>query len=425
MKVDLTDVNAVKKTLAVEADPEEVKRETDEVSRQYRQRAKVPGFRQGKAPLDVVRTRFAKEIKEEVRDRMVTRLFRDATREKGLRPLGEPLLDELEHPDAQTLKFKTTFEVAPKIEPKGYRDVEIRRPAVDVTDTEVEQSLEELRQSRVQFHAEEGREAATGDVIVADVNGTPETGDPFSQERMQIEVGAQDNLPAFNEALLGAKPGAQLEFPVDYPKDYKPEHLAGQAVSFKLEIHEVKRRELPELDDEFAKDLGEFDDLAALRARIREDLEARKRGEGERKMRESLMDKVLLENPVVLPEVLVESETRRRLEDLVRSLMMQGMDPEKAEIDWVEMRKRQEEPARKTVHAQLVLDAVAAEESLTVDDHEVDQRIGREAAQMGEKVGELKAKMRKHGGVEALKNQLLREKSLDYMTSVANIQNEE
>jgi trigger factor len=437
MKVDVTDVSPVKKTVSIEVDPETVRDETNEVLKGYARQAKIPGFRPGKAPMSVIRSRFAKEVREDVQERVMARSYQEAMKEHGLHPLGDPRVEDVEHEEGQAFRFKTTVEVLPELEIKSYRGIEVRRPPAVPTPQEIDESIEQIRESRVQLITEEDREAATGDVIVADVEGAPEDGEPFNREAMMIEVGAKENLPAFNEHLSGAKSGAELEFSVDYPEDYGPKELSGKSVRYRLNIQEVKRRQLPELDDEFAKDLGDFDGIDALRAQVEKEITDRKARESEQLVRQRILDKVLLENPVVLPEVLVESEVKGRLEDGIRNLMMQGIDPEKAEIDWVELRKSQEEPARKSVHARLALDVIARAESITVDAAEVDARITQDVARlvdeqirndpaaMAKEKKKLRGRLEKQGGLEALKSQMVREKSLDLLTSVANIQNEE
>jgi len=425
MKIELTDQDPVKRQMAVEIEPEAVAAETQKVLRGYASKARVPGFRPGKAPLSVVRARFAKEVQEEVRDRLVSRSFQEAAAEKGLKPLGDPILEEVSLEEGQPLRFKTRFEVLPEIEVRKHRGVEVRRPDETVTDADVEKALEELRDAQARLEVEEGHKAGTGDVLIADVKGSPEGGEPFERERMFIEIGAPDNLPAFNEHLEGATVGAQIAFSMDYPKEHPNPDLAGKPVAYELVVHEVKRRVVPELNDDFAKDLGEFESLDDLRQRVRKDLEHRKKHEAERALRQSILDKVLMENPIVLPDTLVESEIRYRLEEVVRRLMMQGMDPEKLQLDWKELRNHQEEPARKAVHARLLLDAVARTESLEVTDEEVEQRLQRDAEALGQKPEKFRAELRKQGGIEVMKSQLLREKSLDLLTSVANIQNEE
>jgi len=422
MKIDLTDLSPVRKRMSVEVDAEDVERETRVVLQSYRKKARIPGFRPGKAPMSVVRSHFTKELEEDVRERVLSSSFLKATREKGLEPIGDPSLEDVSHEEGQPLTFNTVFEVLPEIEPKGCNDVSVTQAAVKIEDEDVEKALEELRQARVQLVAEEDREAVQGDVVYVDVEGTPDTGEAFQRERMPIEIGAENNLAQFNEKLTGARAGATVEFPVDYPEDYGSENLAGKRVEYRLQVREVKRPVLPDLDDEFAKDLGEFEDLVALRSKVREDLEHRKKHEVEAATRQAVLDKVLIENPVVLPEVLVQDEVRRRLESFVRNMAMQGVNPEKAEIDWESLRKEQDGPARKAVHARLLLDAVAKVQEIHVEPKEIEERIREDAKRIGQSVEKLRESLEKHSAREALTAQLLREKSLDYLATVANIQ---
>ncbi len=440
MKIELTDVNDVKKTLEIEAGIDAVAGETESVLRAYAAKANIPGFRPGKAPLTVVQARFKGEIDDEVRDRLMSRLYQEAMIEKKLRVIGDPVVDEVHFEHGQPFRFKATLEIMPEVKPKEYKGIEVAREQQPVGEADIDQFLDELRQQRTQLVTEEGRVAGVGDVLMADVasviqgaeaqaeSAEGEEGsavEPENRENVMVEVGSQHHLPAFNEKLEGATAGAELEFSVDYPKEFEHEQLAGKTVSYKIKVHEVKRKEVPELDDEFAKDLGEFDDLAALKARVEEDLTARRKGEADQAMQQALLDKVLLENPVVLPEVLVEREIDQRLEDFVRSLMMQGMDPRQMELDWKDIRGRQEEGARKSVHARIVLDAIAAEESVEVGAEQIEQRIQIEAQRAGQPVEELKKRLKEGAGMQALHSQLVREAALDLLTSLANIQGED
>jgi len=434
MRVDLTEQNAVKRSMAVEVDPDELSKETRAVLQGYAAKARIPGFRPGKAPLSMIQARFKKEVADDVRERVMTRAFRDATREHGLRPLGNPVVEDVEEAEGQPLRFKLSFEVLPTIEVKNYKGVEVRRPAVRVEDAEVDHALEELRQARTRLVDAEGRAAAQGDVLVCDVKGTPAEGEPFSRERMFVEVGADSNPPAFNERLIGARPGDDLDFTVETPPPQPdadsgaegPEPAAaGKSVRYELHVHEVKARAVPDLDDEFARDLGDFDNLDALRARVREDLEQRKKRETDERVRQSVLEKVMLENPTVLPDVLVEDEIRHRLEDIVRRMYMQGVDPQKIELDWKKLREQQEEGARRSVHARLVLDAVARAEGVEVTEEDVTRRIRRDAEAIGESYATVRKRLEEQGGSEVVRSQMVRERSLDLLTSVANIQNEE
>ena len=421
MKIEMTDVSPVKKTLAVEIDADEVSKETETVVHRYAGQVRLPGFRQGKAPIEIVRKRFAKEIEEDVRERLISRLWREATSEKGLVPLGDPVLDELKHEHGMPFQFKTTFEVLPQFDLKDYKGVEATSPAAEVDDAEVAAALESIRQSRARYVADETRPAETGDVIVADVDEHPEGGELKKRERMVIEVGGPGNPEAFNLKLTGAKAGTALEFDVDFPADAGSPDVAGKRVHFGIRVHEVKRKELPGLDDELAKDLGEFESLDALTTRVRADLEERKAAAVRSGVRQEILDKVLAANPVPLPEVLVEEEIQHRLEDMVREMMYHGLDPRKADLDWKQLRDRNEEPARKIVHARLVLDAIARAEGVAIDRKEVDARVRREAERVGENYDDLRLRLSKGGGLQALETQMVREKSLDLITSVANI----
>jgi len=421
MKIEITDLSPVKKSLAVEVDAEEVSKETEAVLRRYTGQVRLPGFRQGKAPVDLVRKRFAKEIEDDVRERLISRLWREATSEKGLIPLGDPVLEDLRHEHGMPFGFKTTFEVLPQFTVKDYRGVEAKAPPSRVEDPDVDEALESIRQSHARYVVDEARLAEPGDVLVADLNEEPEGAEPKKRERMVIEVGAPGNPEPFNAKLLGARAGAALAFDIDYPADKAPSGLAGKKVGYRILVHEVKRKEVPQLDDELAKDLGEFESLDALKTRVRSDLAERKAAMARSSVRQAILDKVLEANPVPIPDVLVEEEIQHRLEDMVREMMFHGVDPRKAELDWKQLRDRNEEPARKIVHARLVLDAIAAAEGVKVERKDLEERIRREAERISEGYDELRLRLSKGGGLQALETQMVREKSLDLITSIANI----
>jgi len=424
MKVEMTSAGPVRRIMAIEVGPEELARETDVVLRGYQQKAKLPGFRPGRAPLALVRARLGKDVETEVRERVVTRCFRDATRERGVEPLGDPVLDDVGAGDSDGLRFRVSFEVLPVIELRGHRGVEVERPHVAVGEDEIDRTLEELRQAHAKLVPVEERAAAPGDIVVCDLRGTPSEGEPFERQRMMLEVGAAGLPPAFTERLTGATSGSALDFTIDHVVGEAAPELAGRSVQYEIRVREVRLREVPALDDEFAKDLGEFADLAALRARVRSDLETRAGHEADRRLRQAVLDEVLLRNPVVLPEVLVDGEVRRRLEQVVRTLVARGVDPQKVELDWKALRDEQVEPARKTVHARLILDAAAKIENVVIAPEEIEERIRRDAEGIGEKPAVLRERLTSRGAIEAIGEQICREKALDLLISVANIRGE-
>jgi trigger factor len=425
MKIELTDLSPVKKTMEIEADAEDVSKETEDVLRRYASQVRLPGFRQGKAPIGMIKKRFAKEIDDDVRERMISRLWRDATREKGLVPLGDPQLEDLKHEEGMPFRFKTTFEVLPQFSVKDYKGVEARQISGTVKDEELAEALESIRQGHARYVADEARLAEPGDVIVADLTEQPEGEEAKTRERMVLEVGAKENPGTFNDRIAGAKMGTALSFDVAYPEDHPAPALAGKKVHYGIQVHEVKRREIPLLDDELAKDLGDFADLEALKARVRADLSERKEAAARSAVRQSVLDKVLLANPVPLPDILVEEEIQHRLEDMVREMMFHGVDPRTMNLDWKQLRDKNEEPARKIVHARLLLDAIAVAEGVKVDRGDVELRIRREAERIGESYDVVRERLAKGGGLQALETQMVREKSLDLITSIANIQTAE
>jgi trigger factor len=424
MKVEVTDHNEVKKTLTVEVGPEVVEKETTEVVRYVGKQAQVPGFRKGKVPEKVVRSRFNDQIREDVQERLLGRLFREVATERGYQPIGDPKLDELKFEPGEPFRFVTTFEVLPKFEVDHYKGVSVEQMELVVDDKEIDKILDELSESRAKLTTID-EAGSTGDFLIADLHGEPEEGEPFDHERAFVEIGSTQHLPEFNQRVEGAKAGDELAFSVTFPEEYETEALRGKAIAYKLKVHEVKKKEIPVLDDEFAKDLGEFETIDALREQIRSDLMQRKLGEQEADVRQKIMDQVLQKNPIVLPEVLVNEEIRLRLEDVVRRMISQGMDPQKEDIDWEQFRKGAEEPARKTVHARMVLEAIAAVEKLVVPPKELDERIRQEAARIGEDAEVVKTRLKEGHRMEALTDQLRRERALDLLVSVANIQPQE
>ncbi len=425
MKIEVTDISPVRKNLAVEVDVEEVSREREALLRHYARQAKIPGFRPGRAPLRLVEARLGADLDEELKERVVSRYYRQALREKGLEPLGEARLEEVAFQPGAPLRFRASIEVLPKLEPKNYRAVEVRRESPAVSVEEEERMLERLRQEHARFVSEEGREAQTGDLLVADIEREVEGGAPVRDEGVLLELGTAKPLPEFHQQLEGVQAGQTREFVLRYPREFEDPRFAGKAVRYRVAVREVKRRLLPELDDAFAKECGEFEDLAALRRHVRERLAAAKRAEIERRVRRAVLDKVLLENPIPLPEQLVEEELRHRLEEFARLLLAQGVDPRSVEVDWARLRAEQEPEARRAVHARLLLDAVARVEGLEVTEEEFAARLEREAQEIGESPARLRARLSQGGRLQAFRSQLVREKTLDFLVSVANILGEE
>ena len=423
MKVQVEDVSPVKKRMEVEVPPAEVEREMEKLVRGYAKSVRVPGFRKGHVPPGLVRQRFAKELEQEVKERLMGEYHAQAVAEKGLDPLHDPVVEEVEFRSGEPLRFRTLFEVRPEVPLGRYRGLEITRPRVEPTDEEVEQALESLRESAARFLPVEPRTIVEGDYVVVDVVGRfiEEDGKTFRKEEMMMAAGAPENLPEFNEALSGASPGSEKLFHVSYPADYQDGHLAGRRVEYTLSVREIKRRELPPLDDDFAREMGETEGLQALRDRLKRDLKEARERHARRAALESAMRQLIDAHDFDLPDVMVEEQLRRQMEDIVRGMMARGMDPEKAGVDWKEIREQELPLARRRVRGTLLLDEIARREGLEVTDSEVSDRIEREASELGLRPQQIRQRLEKGGALQALRSQILREKTLDFVLNQATI----
>src|SRR6185436_13327727 len=273
--------------------------------------------------------------------------------------------------EGQVLTFTASFDTLPSFEPGDYSTLSLRRKSSQVEDAAVDQALDRLRQRAARFEPVEGRGVADGDIVMADIERTDAGDKPNTHKDVAIELGAKANPPGFDEQLLGLEAGANKQFVVHYPADYTITELANTDVSYAVTVKDIKRRVLPELDDEFAKDLGSFETLDALKTRVREDLEHEARHAADREIRGALMKQLAARVPFELPPSLIERELDRRVEEFARRLMDQSVDPRQAGIDWEAFRESQREPAREAVSGAIVLDEVARREQLTIEESDI------------------------------------------------------
>ena len=273
MKTEFADVNATRKTVRVEIPTDVVNTEIDRVARDYSRKARVPGFRPGKTPPRVIKQRYKDQILHDVANDLIPRAVDDALREKGMEAVDTPDVREVTIEEGQPLTFTASFDTVPTFDPGDLSTIAFRRASGAITDEAVDLALQRLRDRGARFEPVEGRGVDHGDTIVLDLERQDPGGKPDAHKDVSIEMGAKANPPGFDEQLLGLEPGATKSFTLHYPSDYPIGELANSDVSYTVAIKGLKRRVLPELDDEFAKDLGEFDTLAALKTRVREDLE--------------------------------------------------------------------------------------------------------------------------------------------------------
>jgi trigger factor len=434
MKTEFVDVNETRKNLMVEIDSDVVDQEIDKVARDYGKAAKIPGFRPGKVPAKVVRQRFRDQILHDVAHGLIPRAVDEALRERGVEPVDTPDIKDVVLEEGQPLKFTAIFDTVPAIDPGDYATIRLTRASMAVEDAAVDQALEGLRERSARYEPVEGRGAEHGDSVLMDLvrtaNPAPAiviTDAPAAQpeqdrhDNVTVDIGATANPPGFDEQLLGLEPGTHKSFDIRYPDDYAISELAGKTVNYEVTVKAIRKRIVPELDDEFAKDLGEFESLDALKARVRQDLEHEAQHEAEREIRAALMKQLAERVTFAVPQALLEREIDRRVEEFVRRLIDQQVDPSKTNINWEEFRERQTEAASETVRGALALDEVARRENIAASAEEVEAEIARYAERTGRTPAAVRARLEKEGGIGRLHAGLRRERAIDFLLSRATI----
>ncbi|MGH9606970.1 MAG: trigger factor [Terracidiphilus sp.] len=406
--------------LILDVPAEEVSKAYSGVSANYRKYAKIPGFRAGKVPESVIRRRFAEQIRKEVIDRLLPERFNKAVHELGVRPVGQPQVTELNVEDGAPLHVKAIFEFVPAFSIEGYQNVVVDKPSAEVTEEEFERELTQLRESRATVEpVEEDRALADGDWAQISYEGQIAGEDnegagaaPITGEDTLVEIGGADTVEAFTDALRGARPGQELKAEVVYAADYPEARLAGKTVAYEIEVKAIKKRTAPELDDEFAKELGDYENLDALKSRVREQMAGRKRRDVENETRDRLYAALAERFPFPVPELLVQDRIDVRLERGLRALAAQGMEPEQMrKLDFGRLRGAQRDGAIREVKTNIILDRIADEENITVSEEEVDREVQIAAIQTRESVDALRARLTQEGGLARIREQLRREKT--------------
>ncbi|MGD0631409.1 MAG: trigger factor [Terracidiphilus sp.] len=402
--------------LVLDIPAEEVSKAYGEVVGNYRKYAKIPGFRAGKVPESVIKRRYATEIRKDVVDGLLPERFNKAVSELGVRPVGQPQVTELTVEDGAPLHVKAVFEFVPAFSIGGYQSVTVPKPAVEITEEEVQAELAQLRESRATIEpVEEDRALLDGDWAQITYKGVIEgeaDAAPVAGEDTLVEIGGKDTVAAFTDALKGAKPGQELKAEVIYPADYAEAKLAGKTVAYDVEVKAIKKRTLPEMDDEFAKELGAYESFADLEERVREHLAARKKRSVEGETKDRLFAALTEKYPFPVPESLVQEQIDARLDRGLRALAAQGMDTEQMrKLDFVRLRAAQRESASAEVRTFILLDRIAREENITVSDEELDHELQLAALQSREPLDALKVRLTGDGGLARIREQLRREKT--------------
>jgi len=411
-----------RRELELEIPAEEVSKAAEKVAKEFAKMARVPGFRPGKAPISLIKRRFAEDIKSEVLQNLVPETVEKAVAEQKLSPVSQPQVDKLEFKEGEPVKFRASFDVLPEITLANYKSLEIEMPEMTLTDEDVTKALAEMQQRAAAFTPVEGRVVQDGDFVQVKLNGTPEGGgEPLQAESVLCHVGAEETMEPFNENLRGASVGDHKDFDVNYPADYPDEKLAGKLFHYSVDVLGIKTKQLPELNDEFAKDVSDATSLDELKTKIRESLEHERDHRQKDLQREKVIGELVKLHDFPVPESLVEHQMDVRLERVVRSLAQQGVDPRAVNVDWVSLRRRQEERAKEDVKAELVIDRIATEEKIDVTDEELDHEVEHMAGHSGESAEALRARLTKQGALDRMKAKLRSDKTIDWLAQNASV----
>jgi trigger factor len=414
--------SSTRREIAVEIPVEEVTRETNALIQKYQKLARIPGFRRGHVPASVIRQRFSEDLKSDVVEALVPRYFRKEADRQGLIPVSQPQVTDLHLKDNEPLRFKASFEVMPEIKVDGYKELRAEMPEITVTDEEVEQSLNSVREQHATFTAVEGRPLADGDYAQVSLDGKPKDGPtdgqdkPVHMDEVLVEIAGKNTMPEFTENLRGASAGDERVFEVTYAQDAQEQRLAGKTFTYTVKVQSIKQKSLPELDDQFATQLGEFKTLDEVRQRIRESMEAERKHTAEHEAKDKLVAELVKRSEFEVPEALVDRQIDVRLERGLRALAAQGMKAEDIKkMDLNRLRVGQREQALQEVKASLVLDKIAEEEKIEVSDAEIDREIEALATQSKQTPEAIRARLTRDGALDRIRNRIRSEKTLDFL----------
>jgi trigger factor len=408
-------VEGCKHSLEITVPVAEIEKETERVVADIQKKVRLPGFRPGHAPVNLVKSRFAGDIRQDVLEKVVPRAFRAAVDKDHLQVVGTPDISDVHFHSGEPLKFKAEFEVAPEFELGEYRGIIVNYTEPEVTDEDLSKRLDEVREQKAEYVNEEPRELADGDYAVISLESLSGVAEKVQQDELMIKLGDEATMAAFTENLRGASPEESREFDVTYPEDYERKTLAGRTVRFKATVKAVRRKELPEANDEFAKDLGDYQTLGDLTDAIRKQILREKEHRAQEDAKHQLIDKLVDAHDFPVPSAYVDRQIEMNVENQLRTLAAQGIDPRSIKLDWNKVRESQKEKSTRDVKASLLLDKIGDREAIGATQDEVDKEVQRMARQQREAVAVTRAKLQKDGTIGRIASHIRTEKTLNFL----------
>jgi trigger factor len=419
-KNDEAKKDGVKREISVEIPAAEVAREMEIIVQKYQKVARLPGFRSGHVPASIIKQRFKEDLKSDVVEALVPRYFRKEAEKLGMIPVSQPRVTDLHIHDGEPLRFKASFEVLPEIQVEGYKELRAEHPEIVVKDEEVDAAVDSVREQHAAYTSVEGRPLADGDFAQSSMDGKPKlddgTAQPVHMDEVLIEIGGKNTVPEFTENLRGANAGDEREFEVSYADDVADKRLAGKTFVYNVKIQAIKQKNLPELNDDFAKELGEFTNLDQVRNQIRENMQAERKRDAEREAKDKLVAELVKRNDFEVPESLVDRQIDLRLERGLRALAAQGMKMEDLKkMDLPRLRAGQRDQAVQDVKSSLLLERLADLEKIEVGEDEVNHEVDALAQQTKQTPEAVRARLTQDGGLDRIRTRIRSEKTLDFL----------
>ena len=408
-------IEGCKHEIEITVPVDEIDQETERAVSSIQKKAKIPGFRPGKVPATIVRTRFAHEVRQDVLESLVPKYLQKRFEADDLKVVGRPNVKDVHFEKGEPLRFKAEFEVAPEVELGEYRGLTTHYSDPEVSDDDLNQRIEQLREQKAQHITIDPRPVEDGDYVTISLHSIAGVDSPVNQDEMMLHVGDPDTLPEFTENLRGMSPEDSTEFEISYPEDYGQEKLAGKTVKFIMQLKAIRRKELPELNDEFAKDLGDFNTLDELRDAVRKNIFHERESAAQRKAKDELIDRLVEAHDFPVPEVFLDRQIEAEMETRLRQLSSNGVDVSKLKLDWNKVKESQRPKALHDVKASLLLDKVAERESIVATQDEVDREIQQIARAEREPVAAIRKKLDKSGAIGRIANHIRTEKTLNLL----------
>lgn len=404
---------STKQSLDFSIPAEEVERETAKVVEALKERVRLPGFRPGKVPSSVVRSRFAEDIRHDVLQNLLPRALGERFEKENLNVVGEPDIKNLKFEKDEPLTFRAEFEVLPEFELGEYIGLEVVYAPPEVTDADVDRRIEAVREEKAEYVNEDPRPLADGDYAVVSIESRGGIeGKPVRQDELVLEIGGEDTVEDFSKNLRGMEPGQEKEFDVTYPGEFTEPRLAGRTVRFHCRVEGLRRKELPEINDEFAKDRGDYQNLAEFRDAVRRSIQAEREFLAQHEARNALVDQLVEAHDFDLPDVLVERQIESVIQQRLQELVAQGVDPRGLDVDWAKVRENQRERARREIKASLLLSRISERESIEVTHDDMDREIQRIARQRREPAPAVRKRLEDERQLGSVANSIRTEKTL-------------